>query len=59
MAMNAPRYTVTEALRDNMGWSTFRETGETTISIQSRPTPIYKTTLEQLEDMGLAQTVYI
>ncbi|MPD02143.1 hypothetical protein E2C01_097702 [Portunus trituberculatus] len=25
MALNAPRYTAVEALRGDMGWSTFRE----------------------------------
>ena len=33
MALNAPRYASVEALRGDMGWSTFRETHEDNLEI--------------------------
>ena len=43
MAMNAPRYTAVEALRGDMGWSTFRER-------LVKSTLRYKIRMERMDD---------
>ena len=43
MAMNAPRYTAVEALRGDMGWSTFRE-------MLVKSTLRYKIRMERMDD---------
>ena len=52
MALNAPRYAAREALRGDMGWSTFRERLMKAILR-------YKARLECLEDNRLARKVYL
>ena len=52
MALNAPRYAALEALRGDMGWSTFRER-------QMKATLRYKVRLERMEDTRLARKVYL
>ena len=50
--MNAPRYAATEALRGDMGWSTFRER-------HVKATIRYKIRLERMNDARLARKVYL
>ena len=52
MALNAPRYAAVEALRGDMGWSTFRER-------YMKATLRYKVRLERMEDTRLARKVYL
>ncbi|XP_050705903.1 uncharacterized protein LOC126991179 [Eriocheir sinensis] len=52
MALNAPRFAAVEALRGDMGWSTFRER-------LVKATLRYKVRLEQMEDARLARKVYL
>ena len=52
MALNAPKYAAIEALRGDMGWSTFRER-------ISKATLRYKARLERMEDTRLARKVYM
>ena len=52
MALNAPRYTALEALRCDMGWSTFRER-------LVKATLRYKVKLERMDDEGIAKEVYL
>lgn len=52
MALNAPKYAAIEALRGDMGWSTFRER-------LTKATLRYKVRLERMEDTRLARKVYL
>ncbi len=52
MALNAPRYTTVEALRDDKGWSTFRER-------LTKVTLGYKIRLEKMDDARIARKVYL
>ncbi|XP_050694867.1 uncharacterized protein LOC126984800 isoform X3 [Eriocheir sinensis] len=52
LALNAPRYAAVEALRGDMGWSTFRERFR-------KATLIYKVRLERMDDARLARKVYL
>ena len=52
MALNAPRYASVEALRDDMGWSTFRER-------HIKATLRYKVRLERRKNTRIAQKVYL
>ena len=52
MALNAPRWAAVEALRGDMGWSTFRER-------YVKATMRYKVRLERMEDARLAHKVYL
>ena len=52
MALNAPKYAAVEALRGDMGWSTFRER-------YIKATLRYKVRLEQMENARLARKVYL
>ena len=52
MALNAPRYAVVEALRGDMGWSTFRER-------HIKATLRYKVRLERMENIRIARKVYL
>ena len=52
MALNAPRYAAVEALRGDMGWSTFRER-------HMKATLRYKIRLERMGDTRLARKVYL
>ena len=52
MALNAPRYTAVEALRGDMGWSTFRER-------LIKATLRYKVRLERMDDARIARKVYL
>ena len=52
MALNAPRYTAVEALRSDMGWSTFRKRLiKATLECKNR--------LERMDDEGIAKEVYL
>ena len=50
MALNAPRYASVEALKDDMGWSTFRERHMKAILR-------YKARLERMENTRIAQKI--
>ena len=52
MALNALRYASVEALRDDMGWSTFRER-------HLKATLRYKVRLERMENTRIARKVYL
>ena len=52
MALNAPRYAGTEALRGDMGWGTFTER-------YMKATMRFKIGLERMEDATLARKVYL
>ena len=52
MALKAPRYTAVEALRGDMGWSTFKER-------VIKSTLRYKIRLERMADERLARKVYL
>ena len=52
IALNAPRYAAVEALRGDMGWSTFRER-------LRKSTLRYKVRLERMDDARLARKVYL
>ena len=52
IAINAPRYAAVEALRGDMGCSTFRER-------HMKATLRYKVRLERMEDTRLARKVYL
>lgn len=52
MALNAPRYAAVEALRGDMGWSTFRER-------HRKATLRYKIRLERMDNARLARKVYL
>ena len=52
MALNAPRYTAVEALRGDMGWSTFRER-------LVKATLRYKVRLERMDESRIARKVYL
>ena len=52
LALNAPKYAAVEALRGDMGWSTFRER-------LLKATLRYKIRLERMEDARLARKVYL
>ncbi|MPC72494.1 hypothetical protein E2C01_066803 [Portunus trituberculatus] len=52
LALNAPRYTAVEALRGDMGWSSFRER---LIKVTLR----YKVRLERTDDARIARKVYL
>ena len=52
MALNAPRYAAVEALRDCMGWSTFRER-------HIKATLKYKVRLERMKNTTIARKVYL
>ena len=52
MALNAPRFAAVEALRGDMGWSTFRER-------LVKATLRYKVRLERMENARLARKVYL
>ena len=52
MALNAPRYAAVEALRGDMGWSTFRER-------LKKSTLRYKVRLERMDDARLVRKIYM
>ncbi|XP_063877492.1 uncharacterized protein LOC135109778 [Scylla paramamosain] len=52
MALSAPRCTAVEALRGDMGWSTFRER-------LTKATLRYKIRLERMDDARIARKVYL
>ena len=52
MALNAPRYAAIEALRGDMGWSTFRER-------LTKATLRYKIRLERMDETRIARKVYL
>ena len=52
MALNALRYTAVEALRSEMGWSTFRER-------LVKATLRYKGRLERMDDERIVRKVYL
>ena len=52
MALNAPRYTAMEALRGDMGWSTFRER-------LVKSTLKYKIRMERMDDERKERKVYL
>ena len=52
MALNAPRYAAVEALRGDMGWSTFRER-------HIKATLRYKVRLQEMEDTRLVRKIYL
>ena len=51
MALNAPRYASVEALRGNMGWSSFRKHIKATLR--------YKIRLERMENTKIVRKVYL
>ena len=52
MGLNAPRYAAIEALRGDMGWSTFRER-------HVKATLRYKARLERMDDNRFARKVFL
>ena len=52
MALNAPKYAAIEALKGDMGWSTFRER-------QVKATLRFKARLEQMDDARLVRKVFL
>ncbi|MPC96497.1 hypothetical protein E2C01_091759 [Portunus trituberculatus] len=52
MALNAPKYTAVEALRGDMGWSSFRER-------LVKATLRYKVRLERMDDERIVRKVYL
>ena len=52
MALNAPRYAAVEALRGDMGWSTFRKR-------YIKATLIYKVRLKRMKNTRIAHKVYL
>ena len=52
MALNAPRYVAVEALRGDMGWSSFRER-------YVKATLRYKARLEQMNDVRIVRKVFV
>ena len=52
MALNAPRHTAVEALRGDMGWSTFRER-------LIKATLGYKIRLKRMDDARITRKVYL